>query len=166
MRDAGYALPGVGMIPLRSHSGWVRAWAIVDLADFAVVRRYRWHFSGGYARRNVYSGGQRSHIELMARFLLGVQHGDAREVDHRDRNTLNNRRSNLRVVPFQAQNVTPQQGRSSRYRGVDWHRPSQKWRARVRCFGTLRHLGMFDDEDEAARVASAFRLAHLPYAVD
>jgi len=52
---------------------------------------------------------------------------------------------------------------SSRFWGVNWHRRDKKWRAKYTdANGKLRHIGYFDDEEEAARaVNKAIRDAGL-----
>jgi hypothetical protein len=66
------------------------AWALVDDADFEMVSNWRWSLnSRGYAMG---SPG------LLHRVLLGLTKGDKREVDHWDRDKMNNRRSNLRIA--------------------------------------------------------------------
>ena len=45
--------------------------------------------------------------------------------------------------------------KTSRHRGVSWHKATQKWQARTEVGGESRSLGVFDDEDEAARVYAA-----------
>ena len=42
-------------------------------------------------------------------------------------------------------------GKSSMFRGVCWHTPTQKWIANIRIDGKLTRLGYFDDEETAAR---------------
>lgn len=43
-------------IPLRDRHGEVRAFAIVDDADFEWLNQWRWHLDGeGYARRSVHN---------------------------------------------------------------------------------------------------------------
>jgi hypothetical protein len=103
----------------------------------------------------------------MHRFVLGLRKGDPRKVDHKNRNRLDNRRENLRVVTSaeNAQNLERNYGRS-RHRGVAWHKVTKKWRAVVRLDGRQHHLGYFDDEDEAGAVASAFRAQHMPFSSD
>jgi hypothetical protein len=39
----------------------------------------------------------------------------------------------------------------SRVRGVGWHKPSRKWRARLLEHGVQKHLGYFDDQEAAVR---------------
>lgn len=166
MQRTKYTLPGVGMIPLKRHNGTVRAWAIVDLSDFKEAMKYRWHYSSGYVQRNIYQGSKRLYGQSLHRQLMGLSYMDSLQVDHIDINPLNNRRNNLRFASNaeNRQNIRPQG--FSKFRGVDWHKPSRKWRARVRHEGKLVHLGMFHDELEAARAASEFRKQHMPYAVE
>jgi hypothetical protein len=85
-------------------------------------------------------------------------------VDHADRNKLNNRRNNLRVVTLaqNAHNQGPLPGASSAYRGVCWHARDQRWQASVKIGAKNHHLGYFDSEIAAARAARDFRLANMP----
>mmetsp|Transcript_10750 Transcript_10750/g.25135 ORF Transcript_10750/g.25135 Transcript_10750/m.25135 type:complete len:175 (-) Transcript_10750:171-695(-) len=43
------------------------------------------------------------------------------------------------------------QGCSSRFKGVGWHRGNKKWRVEIRINGKTTSLGYFNDEEEAAR---------------
>jgi len=41
--------------------------------------------------------------------------------------------------------------RRSRYRGVYWHGQAGKWVSQISRNGRTRHLGLFDEPEEAAR---------------
>ena len=72
------------------------------------------------------------------------------EVDHRDNDGLNNRRSNLRMAT-RSQNMTNKEygvGISG-YRGVS--RNGSRWRARVIHNNKEHHIGTFDTIEEAAK---------------
>jgi hypothetical protein len=155
-------------IPLRRRDGSVRAYAIVDAADADWVNQWHWSFSDGYAVRNATSSPGEHHLLGMHRDLMGIGYGDVRDVDHKDRDRLNNRRSNLRVITKAGnrQNMPGVVTASSRYRGVSWHRHTAKWRAYVCSDGKYRHLGLFTDEVEAAEAARAARLRLLPYSIE
>jgi hypothetical protein len=88
-----------------------------------------------------------------------LQPGKGLEVDHIDRDTLNNRRCNLRVVTHSV-NVHNQRLRpdnTSGYKGVSWVPHCRKYRARIQLDGKKVHLGMFDDPKEASLAVEAVR---------
>lgn len=162
MQDQRYRLEGVGRIPLWRRDGSIAAWATVDLEDALRVGRFRWSMHGeGYAFGCVGDGVRM----LMHRFVLGLQIGDGVHTDHRDRNRLNNRRSNIRATTQAAnnQNVRGQVGASSRYRGVSRVKRTGKWIAYCKANGHFYRLGYYTDEREAAQVAADFRRKHMPH---
>jgi hypothetical protein len=151
-------------IPLRARDGSVRAIALVDAADVDALNQWRWSLqSAGYAQRHVRSAG-RQHIVLMHRALLGLAYGDPREVDHINRNKLDCRRANLRIVTRgqNAQNMV-RPAATSAYRGVCWSIARRKWLAYCRIDYRQHNLGAFDEEEDAAAAARAFRLAHMTH---
>jgi hypothetical protein len=145
----------------------VRAYTVIDIEDLDIVRHWRWCLSGGYAARRDRSDSEPKSIRLH-REIVGLQHGDTREVDHIDRDTLNNRRSNLRIVnrAGNMQNSSSRRGSTSPYLGVSWHKPNGMWRAQIAVNGKKIHLGDFADEQQAARVAREARLHFHPFAVN
>jgi hypothetical protein len=152
-------------IPLSGRDGSIRAHVVVDVADVAFAMRWRWSLNRkGYAHRKIGTANIWLHRELLG--LPRVKDGP--EGDHIDRETLNCRRSNLRVVPGgkNQQNQPSQRGSSSPFRGVCWDKLRGLWLARVKVKGKTVNLGRFDDEHEAGEVARAARLRLLPYAVD
>jgi hypothetical protein len=84
------------------------------------------------------------------------------QVEHVDRDSLNNRWLNL-APSSQAENGRNQsmhRNNSSGVNGVYWHKATGKWLAQVGLNGKCRHLGMFDDIDEAATAVAAFYAAN------
>jgi hypothetical protein len=158
----------VKTIALRGASG-AGKFAIVDDEDFDRVDAHRWYFNPrGYVQRNM--GGRvydRKRTQLLHRFILGLESGDGKVADHRNHDTLDNRRSNLRVCTH-AEN---QQNRrcgfgTSKYRGVHWDAARGKWFAHGRVNGQMKNLGRYADELDAARAAQQFRLEHMPFTVE
>lgn len=144
----------------------VRAWATVDADQAEALSAHRWRLSPqGYAAR---AAGHRGGTVLMHREVLGFATGDPRQTDHINRDRLDNRRANLRQITLtgNAQNTGARPNATSRYRGVSWVAAMRKWKASVQLAKRNHHLGYFDDEDQAARVAAAFRAEHMPYAVE
>ena len=54
---------------------------------------------------------------------------------------------------------------TSGVRGVDWHRPRGKWRARAKLDGKDHHLGYFATAAEAEVVVIEWRQINMPYSV-
>lgn len=70
-------------------------------------------------------------------------------VDHIDDNYLNNRVENLQIVT-QRFNVCKTQGNySSKYKGVYWYKPRNKWKASITINNKKIYLGLFDNEEYA-----------------
>ena len=103
----------------------------------------------------------------MHRELLGLDPGDPRQGDHRNRDRLDNRMENLRILDpsQQAQNMERAYGTSS-YRGVSWHKQTGKWRAYVSVGRKQHYLGLFEHEEDAAEAARRGRATYLPFAID
>jgi hypothetical protein len=133
--------------------------AVIDDADWELVAPFKWYAQKApngrwYARTSAWNPETRTTSKLpMHRLLLGVT-GYETKVDHRDGDGLNNRRSNIRACT-NAENIRnrPKDSvpTSSRYKGVTWSKPNQRWFASI-CFeGQQIHLGSFRVEEDAAR---------------
>ncbi len=130
--------------------------ALVDDEDYAWLMQWKWHShrgcsSGLWAERNSRpdDNGKRSPV-LMHRQIMDAPPG--KDVDHKDHDTLNNQRANLRVCTTAQNNANrcKSEGCSSRFKGVCRSKDHKKWRARITVDGHLRHIGYFNDEVEAA----------------
>ncbi len=122
----------------------------VDEADLPLVFRRLWHFNAGYVRAVV----NRKIIGLHT-YLLGTP-PEGLEVDHIDRDTLNNQRANLRwVTPtVNLRNRNLQRNNTSGFRGVCWSKKAGKWSAQIKVNGKLVNLGYFESLKAAAVVRS------------
>lgn len=155
-------------IPLCARDGTVRTYAIIDAADAEWAGQWRWHSDHGYAARGERAGGRRT-VVYLHRELLGLPRiKDDRQGDHKDLDTLNCCRSNLRILTNaeNRQNLASFRGSSSSYRGVFWNRKDRRWIAAVKVGGQRVYLGSFTDELEAAEAARAARTRLMPYAID
>jgi hypothetical protein len=131
-------------------------WTIVDDEDYEWLQQWKWHCTEkGYVRRVDCSGGKRL-LVTMHRLIMDAP--DEMQVDHRDGNTLNNCRSNLRLAS-NSQNCCNKDGRVgvSGYRGVTNHKasPNKPWYARIKVSGVYIDLGVFADKIEAAKAYDA-----------
>jgi hypothetical protein len=128
---------------------------LVDGIDYHLAK-YPWRvqFDGWsfYAKRNVYVGGgaknRKQASERLHRVILCAPRGVC--VDHRDGDSLNNTRGNLRLATGtqNKQNRRKTRG-SSRFKGV-WAF-NKGWQARICAEKVSHHLGTFATEEEAAR---------------
>ena len=89
----------------------------------------------------------------MQRFILGLKKGDCKHVDHINHNTLDNRRSNIRIVTIMqnAMNRKKIKNKTSCYKGVCWHKSTSKWHCQIHVNKKRIHLGYFENEIEAAK---------------
>lgn len=123
--------------------------AFIDIGDSNKIQSRSWYasrsFGGLYARTKI-NGRQIS----MHRFLMNCPSG--LEVDHINRNGLDNRRENLRIVTS-SQNKANSPGwknRLSKYKGVSRHKDCKVWNSEIQKDGNRYHLGYFKTEIEAA----------------
>jgi len=127
--------------------------AIVDAADYDWLSQFRWHASNPkrpYAHRKERT--ERS-CRTIAMHRLIMDPPEGMYVDHIDGNGLNNRRSNLRIcTPHQNSFNQPQRKGTSRFKGVSFRKDCHKWEAQIRLKGKALRLGMYEDEEQAARV--------------
>ncbi len=129
--------------------------AAVDTKDFERVNKYLWTpyvRAGKTERVTSHDGGK---VTLLHRFILGLKHGDKRDVDHWNRNVFDNRRCNLRICSRSEnlRNSKKQSGTVSQYKGVSLVTGSGRhpFRAQIRINGRYKHLGCFATEIEAAK---------------
>ena len=118
--------------------------ALVDDEDFEKVSRYNWRYATGYARTTT-----RSRI-MMHILIMGKQTG--KQIDHIDRNRLNNQKSNLRFCTFDEnqRNKSKIKNCTSIYKGVCWKKNRNKWEAKIKYKRKCYYLGLFEKEEEAA----------------
>lgn len=124
--------------------------AIVDDEDFDRVNQHRWHVgNNGYIKTFV---GGRKNVKCILMHRLIMNPPDDFEVDHRDGNKLDNRRSNLRIAERSqnARNLRRHKKFSSRFKGVSWNGKDQLWDARIGDNHQTIHLGQFSSEIQAA----------------
>ena len=122
---------------------------LVDDSDYSFLSQYNWTFTDcgrGYALRTLTQDGKRLH-QLIHRLIMAAP--SDLEVDHKDGDSLNNRRNNLRICTHKnnRSNTRKHKDNTSGFKGVCWHKAAEKWSAHVKGI----YLGLFDDKETAAR---------------
>jgi HNH endonuclease/AP2 domain len=123
----------------------------IDQEDYDYFKAHNWYIQqGGYLKYGTKIDGKHKtflfHREVVGGDLKGMQ------VDHINRNKLDNRKANLRVST-NSQNLF-NRGKTvlntSGYKGVT-RRSVNRWIAQTIFCGTYLYLGSFDNPVEAAR---------------
>lgn len=128
-------------------------------ADMPPNRNAR--FAGALAGSNDAYGYRRISINncafLAHRLAWQIFHGSAPigEIDHKNRIKDDNRIGNLRLATHSQNqcNSGKYRNNTSGFKGVNFHRRAQKWRAYIQVDGRLKHLGYFRTPE----------LAHVAY---
>ncbi len=121
-----------------------------DKEDYDLIKDYCWNEhvkSTGYRILEAYDSELNKTVNITT--ILGCK-----GYDHIDRNTLNNRRSNLREAT-QAENVknkSKQRNNTSGVTGVGWVDKLNKWRSRITYNKKEIYLGVFDNKIDAIKV--------------
>jgi hypothetical protein len=164
MNDVGVRIPLRGR---REQGTVVIGYSLVSAADEAWALQYTWYLNRyGYAMRSLPRPASNSYLH---REILGLGIGDPRIGDHINRDPLDNRRSNLRILLRHQHNHNMgghRDSRDSKHRGVCYRPDRGKWRAYGSLARQWHHLGYFDTEEEAAEASRAWRLANMEAAVD
>ncbi len=126
--------------------------AIIDAEDLVLVESKIWYAKMYRSKPYAASFVNKADL-LLHRFLMNPT--EEQDVDHKDGNGLNNRRTNLRCcTPSQnSQNRTGVVGTLSKYKGVTTggKKHAGRWAAKIQVDGKGVWIGRFDTEESAAR---------------
>ena len=133
-----------------------REWALVELPDYYRLKNFNWYLGGNgkefYAFRNIKIGPGKTKMVSMHRMILDPP--PHLLVDHKNNNTLDNRRSNLRLATH-AENACNRpkikSKTSSQYIGVYLEKRTGRYTSKIRIDGIRLWLGRFNSELEAAK---------------
>lgn len=137
--------------------------AIIDDDDAELIADKKWYamWTGRrfYAAHGFRDGKLRG-ILLMHRVIIAACSDE--EVDHINRNSLDNRRMNLRIVTRAQNNQNRDNKRPGRLVGA-YFRPSRShadrpWMASIRVNGRAKHLGVYRTEEDAGRAYDQWAL--------
>lgn len=125
---------------------------LVDDDNFDYLNQFVWKV---IKKVKTYKDVQSTHfgrIVRMSRLVMGITDPNV-YVDHKNGNTLDNRKENLRIAtPKQnSRNIGKRRGNfTSIYKGVNWNKKSKRWTARISTDSGRKFLGYYATEKDAA----------------
>lgn len=127
---------------------------LVDEEDYEIFKHKSWNYTGKrkYVRGNYKINGRWKSVLMHQIILPGFK-----MVDHKDGDTLNNTRSNLRGVTASQNSRNKKAIGKSKYMGVSLESGAKgqslkrKWVSRITSKGKKIYLGRYDNELDAAR---------------
>jgi hypothetical protein len=135
--------------------------ALIDDEDYALVSQHKWYavmfLSGNwYAATNTSQKLGKRKILYMHRLIMEAKFGQ--EIDHKDGDSLNNKRENLQ---FCTRKQNQWNRHSIKCLGVD--KNGNRWRARMRTNGKQSSLGNFATKEEAIEAYQKAAKERLTY---
>lgn len=143
---------------------------LIDTADLPIIQSapQSWHARWNpdtqsfYAQTIIPTKGGRKTVQMSRLLTLAPAN---LVVDHRNYDTMDNRRHNLRICT-DSENKQNKRGAYCRnntgVRGVWWNSKTGKFHAHIQVDNKRRDLGRYDTLDEAAAVAAAHRAVYMP----
>ncbi len=138
---------------------------IFDLKYKEEIEKYKWRMSNKYVVSTWIDTNNKKHNMYLHQAIIqlsGQEVPIGYEIDHIDRNPLNNLENNLRVctISQNRQNVDIKCNNSSGYKGIVWHKKDKKWYARIRINNQIINIGIFNTPEDAAK---AYDVAAIKY---
>ena len=132
---------------------------VVDAEDYEFLSKWKWYFDEYAKRRSSLSDGNDKVIR-MHRLVLPVK--DEEQIDHINRDKLDNRKVNLRPCTHaeNQRNRPVCKNNTSGYKGVRKHIRGY-WESRIKVNGKEIHIGRYSDIKEAARAYNAVAKKHF-----
>ncbi len=131
---------------------------IIDEEDYKELVKYKWYPVVDPKNNTIYvSTTQDNHKTIiMHRFIMQLHGNNIKNkmIDHEDHNGLNNQKENLRICT-RSKNLQnskkPKDAFTSKYKGVDFRKDRNKYRALIMLDKKKYFIGHFDNEEDAAK---------------
>ena len=141
---------------------------LVDAEDMPKIATINyWHICGNKPSYYYIGGLDNSgKLILMHRLIMNAPRDMV--VDHINKNTLDNRSCNLRVIKQteNMQNRKVHKHNKSGLRNVYWEKKNRKWRVCLRKDGKKIHVGYYANLEDANKAAIEARKIYLPFSTN
>lgn len=139
-------------------------YTLVDDVDFERLSQYRWQLhSGGYAFRAAYipasksiTGKKRRKTVYMHRLIM--DNPENKMIDHINKDKLDNRRTNLRVVTASQNQMNSRRRQASGFKGVYYVKERNIYRVILGFKHKAKTVGWFKNKIEAAKAYNSAAL--------
>lgn len=141
---------------------------LIDEEDYEKVMRFSWFVDKTNLNQGLiyFCHGTTSEKMRLHRYILGCIKNDKNEVDHKNGNTLDNRKQNLRVCSHSQNSKNAKRSKNNKtgYKGVSWHKRDCCYQARIGVNMKRVHLGYYNTPEEAyAAYCEASKKYHGEY---
>ena len=139
---------------------------LVDDDDYKELNKYKWHVREDgktfYAQRSSSRRDGPKHIIRMHRQILGLTKSDGKIGDHINRDGLDNRRENLRIVSCagNSHNHGMHKFNKSGHTGVWWFGRDKLWHARITSNNKNINLGYYPHINDAIEARRLGEIEH------
>jgi hypothetical protein len=144
--------------------------ALIDTSDLQIVSEMKstWSYTISSTHKyiqGIYYVNKQMYRVRMHRLVLGLNSDKKVFVDHINHNTLDNRKSNLRIVTNSQnlQNLRVRSNNKSGVRGVCYIKSRKKWIAEVRVDNKITRIGYYDSIGEAENAVIEARARMMPF---
>lgn len=121
----------------------------IDQEDLEKCSKLTWHYAKNKDSKYIQTRIKGKMVKLH-RFIMNINDRNML-VDHINRDTLDNRKLNLRIASYQENsfNKSIRSDNTSGIIGVCFNKNAKKWCAKIKYNGETIHLGYFSDINEA-----------------
>lgn len=138
----------------------------IEKIDYTFYPKYYKNIDGFYAVATEYLGyknGKPKYGEIRLHKIIMNYYDNKKHIDHINHNTLDNRKSNLRLTEVK-KNLKNRKSKNSNnttgYRNVSYIKSKNKYIVQLQIDGKNTILGEFDDVHEAGKFANKMREKH------
>jgi len=134
---------------------------LIDEEDFDKITEYNWHIHHQphtkYCETNIKINGKHTSLQLH-RFIMNLENGDKKIINHKDGNGLNNQKSNLEICNnlYNSQSINKKTRFGNIY--ID-NKYKKKYRARVTINKKLYEKRYYTNEEAEAYLAGLKEIA-------